>query len=252
MKDFKFKISAAVLGFLLATLCAFLLQPLIVEAAGHIGLTNVKQELRTLTFTRIFSTVALTDATEGTDGVISVMVIEDLEEADVTDSDPDMLPYPCKLDAYFIDDATTADTLECDCVTIEGRNQFGIAITDTIGTCATDGALDESADPYEGSKVFEIVTTATADDCDGSTDAGDQIVLRCSGEIGLPAAITSEAAILQFCLYDLSATNLLCFENGDITTDLDNYSVELDGLDGAGDPDNGDVLFVRLRYPAGK
>lgn len=235
----------------------YLAGPAVVDAAGYINFKDLKNALRRGVAQRTFVfsarvTSGGTAVAEGTNGVVSVMEINGLSEADVTDSDPDMLPYPCKLEAIMVDPSADS-TIECDCVTVVGEDQFGNYTTDTIGACATDGELAE-AEINEGNRVFAKVTSLTADDCAGGTAAEDDIRVQCSGEIGLPAAITSEAAIIHFCIYDLSATDKLCFESGDITTDLDDESVETDGLIGGGSTilADGDTLNIEVVPPAGK
>jgi hypothetical protein len=205
---------------------------------------GVSIELRTQEIVRTMdvpSAAASTDITAGVDGVIFAVGVN-------TNATParlypaiSALPYAAKLDVKLSDDAN-ADTLVCTSVTIEGYNQFGERVDETLTTISETNV--ESQHCYE-----KVVRIAGVGCTSNSGDADDVLRVAASAELCLPYRIEHKDAILSLSIWDLSATELFHFRQDQLTVDLIESSVETDNLTPT--LAAGDVVRIRVRPPRG-
>lgn len=103
------------------------------------------------------------------------------------------LPYPAKL-TYYLNDASSNNTLTCTNLKIEGTDQFGRAIT------FEDSTVTESLEVT--SQVFATVSFWEATCEPGST--GDELVIGVDTEVGLQAKYSTFRDIESLTLADAS------------------------------------------------
>jgi hypothetical protein len=229
----------------LATLAAgiVLKGPQIVEAAGHISYSNLSAAERTRTLDvscPAVASLAETAVTEGTAGVIDVLTVNGVTVA--TSTAPLMrLPYAAKLKLKMVDsDNDNANVLRCSAIVLRGRNQFGTLITETV-------ALPNETE-VKTTKVYEQLFSYSASGCANGADAEDAIRIRVSNEVGLPARVSTEDAIISACIVDGTVT--LCHVAADFDTDLDVESIDFDGVGVT--LAAGDRMTLRVRGPGGE
>jgi len=228
---------------LLAAMLGATFTPFFADAAGHIGWRNVSAELRT--YTRDYPAPAVTalaasSLTAGTAGVIVVRPVTAVTSLAPL-ANTMTLPYPAKLKYLMSDNVGANDALACTSVIVRGRNQFGRPISETVSVNETES---------KGSLVFESIATTEATGCTAGTDAADDLRIRVSNEVGLPVPIVSEAAMLDVCVYDLSAVNVLCYAPATFVADLVADSIDFDN--GLVTLAISDRMMFTVRAPAGE
>ena len=112
-------------------------------------------------------------------------------------------PLPSKLKIFLMEGTGSANTVTCS-LTIYGFNQFGQAISESLGTVSEIVATEHSTSNKTTTKVYESVTRLTGT-C-SNTESTDRIVITGSHIIGLPMRISGVDAIKQIC-YSRSTTS---------------------------------------------
>lgn len=151
-----------------------------------------------------------TEVTEGTNGVVGILdMFTTVAVAAPTDTTPNALPYPARLTAMAIDGgAATAAALSCTSVTINGRDQFGTSVSETVGS-ATNTVGETSANARTTLRAFSILTSVSAAGCVNGADTGDDVrVAIAPYQIGLPMRLRVIGDVLGACLVDASASDV--------------------------------------------
>lgn len=176
-------------------------------------------ESRTIAGTLHFKLASASEITVGQNGVVAAIPIDGAANGhSVWTSSIAALPYACKPVVQVLDDAS-ADTLSCTTINLTGKDQFGLARTETLhpsGETAT-----------EATKVFESFSRIEAIGCtSNSGDVADVVRVKCGTEIGLPIMTNK---VLQLCL-QVDTNNARCYKTSQLTIDSGKFSVELSGL----------------------
>ena len=252
------------------------------EAAGHIGLSNVIPTLRTreVEYRLQTANTAAGNSTDTTQGLGGVIMVEDFLNAGGTLSNTSTisaLPYPCKVVVYA-KDITNNSTLGCTgTLTICGYNQFGqpASFRTDGGTCETISTDLVEGTPLESARVYERVTSVSMATCTGGVGSADDLfIVACGLDIGLPLPVNTYAGVISVCLGEDSDA-VQCFsgsvtdEAGDSgSIDLDDDAINLVGVAnttgalnaaGIGEDDVGgdvtidddDTVYIRVRFPSG-
>lgn len=233
----------------------------IADAAGHIGISNVRNYLRTNVETYTIGIPAAdADIASGISAVLNSQSVNGLSvEADVawtsTISRP---PYPCRLLVDMVD-ASANGTVACTGdVVICGLNQFGSPV-DAVDGCETIATTISEAG-VSSAYVYESVASVSVTDltCSGAADAGDHFRVACQPEIGLQFPLSTYTGIISLCVADASASYLLnCWDGAELSDDWDqgDSSINVAGV-ASEDPDitlaDGDIVYIRYRAPSGK
>lgn len=118
--------------------------------------------------------------------------------------------YPSRIRAEFRD-VTTADTLVCTTLNIWGIDQFGVPRKETMSvneTAVACPANSQTAGTNCTRHVYAKLTNVTTAGCSGASEAGDELVLATSLEVGLTAKLHSKHRdIWKACIKDASDSN---------------------------------------------
>lgn len=152
-----------------------------------------------------------TEVTVGTNGVIARFVAQGAAGSLTPNFTTGIsgIPYPSRLQVIMID-VTTNDTLACTSVTLQGFDQFGRAISETVNTVTETGQLTVRA--------FSKVTRVSGVACGGGTEATDFLRISTSMAIGLPIKTRSVNDIHSACFVDASASNdVVCYSAANLS-----------------------------------
>lgn len=228
----------------------------ILEAAGHVGLRNVTQPLRTAQQEFILYVIDVTgddanDTTPGTDSVSASLTVNVSITSSIATPGTDIKqpPYPCVLQAQ-LKDASNDDTLACTSVQVIGRNQFGAEVTQDFASVAETAEV--------GTYAFEYISSIVYAGCTGG-GTGDELRIACTHEVGLPYPISTNG-VIEVCLHDVGtalrcidpASELTYAEGDDIDTRY--FTIDFDAVATALSVTlaDGDRGLVRVRYPNGR
>lgn len=270
-----------ILGALFCVIALTSVSPETIEAAGHIGLKNVTQPLRTRDVSYTLQTPDTgnntTDVTVGLGGVVAAKYFPvGSNTITMTDTSTNVAlpPYPCKLRIYVKDGDNDADALTCTGdITVCGYNQFGQPANLRNGTsCETLSDNISEGTEIATDRVYERVTSVTAAGCSGNVgaDTNNLLVVGCSTAIGLPLPIDNFAGLVSICIQE-DSDPLQCFGGNTAGGAGDAEDIDLDDeaviLEDAGDytstgigedddgaditVDDGDIVWIRVRAPAG-
>lgn len=123
--------------------------------------------------------------------------------------------YPARLTVQLAD-VTANDSLVCTSATLEGYDQFGKKVRETISTLV-------DATPQVTNNVFRRLTAVSAIGCSDGTDATDALVVALSSFVGLGVKVRTDADVEMACLRIAANTSYDCATDPGIATAVTLY-----------------------------
>lgn len=257
------KIKIALLVSVLSGLIVAALAPAI-DAAGHIGIFEVKSYLRTRTSSRYVWQVAPSGSNVGaTSGILTgvngVLAKPSLGTGStgitqvVWTSSIAGVAYPCSIKLTIRDQIGTANTITCSAASVSGWDQFGGAHTESF-TTLVEGTAKET------SYAYARVDKVTATGCNGGINTADILQVNCGKKFGLPFPLSNITGVRNACLIDASdSSSVNCYKPAAISEDIDiTYNtIDVSGLGTSDSPGGsftattGDSFSVDTMAPAG-
>lgn len=191
------------------------------------------------------------DTTRGQDGVMALIDLQTYGSSgpQIVTSSIAQPPVPMKVRAVGIDSVGTNDTVACTLLVV-GIGQFGeyvsesISVTETVATSAN---------------VFSRVDRLEASSCNAVTDAGDDVQLSMSLELGLGRKIKAKKDVVSACIEDAGSV-VQCAtldtdgdgveDSGEMATSISMATMSIDASDamfaGEAAADN-DIICLRVQ-----
>lgn len=208
--------------FKLLTLLLALLAPTLSYALE--GDDNVEPNLRRKQFCFRYGATATGASPSADPGTASVLATQALNSgpASYTITTFNVMPYMARV-GVVINDVNNNDTnLACASLQISGRDQFGVARTETLIPTET---------AQYSRYVYSTLTSVVATTCLDSTDATDTLMLFTSQYAGLGANIKRTRDVEAACMYDSSSSNSMeCAVNTTLLTAVNTTNDTVDLL----------------------